>query len=92
MPLAVAAAVGSPMAHTQVPAKETYALPESGGPIVVIASSNSGTGLYREFSMPLAGRDCYVVLVDENDISIHLNDPSGKDGRRIFGKCWQPRN
>ncbi|MEO8526698.1 MAG: dienelactone hydrolase family protein [Caldimonas sp.] len=59
---------------------ETYAPPGSGGPIVVVASGNSGTDLYREFSATLAARGYYVVLVDGKDISIRPHDPSGKDG------------
>ncbi|MEO8057115.1 MAG: dienelactone hydrolase family protein [Burkholderiales bacterium] len=78
--LAAAAAVGSSMVHAQAPAMETFAPAGSGGPIVVIASGNSGTGLYREFSATLAARGYYVVLIDGKDISIRPNDPSGKDG------------
>ncbi len=78
--LAAAAAFGSSMAHAQAPAMETFPPSGSAGPIVVIVSGNSGTGLYREFSAALASRGYYVVLVDGKDISIRPNDPSGKDG------------
>ena len=71
---------GSATALAQTPSMETFAPPGSGGPIVVIASGNSGPGLYRDFSAALAARGYFVVLVDGRDISIRPNDPGGKDG------------
>lgn len=79
-PLVVTAALGSSMAHAQTPAMETFAPSGNRGPIVVIASGSSGTGLYREFSATLAARGYYVVLVDGKEISIRPHVPSGKDG------------
>ncbi len=76
----MAAAVCGPVARAQTPAMEHYAPPGSGGPVVVIASGNSGTGLYRDFSARLAALGYYVVLVDGREISIRPNDPGGKDG------------
>ena len=68
------------LAQTPRVPQEVFAPPTERGPVVIVASGNSGTELYREFSSNLATQGYYVVLVDGKDLSIRPNDPSGRDG------------
>ncbi len=75
----LALASGATLAQTPAIAQETFAPPTERGPVVIVASGNSGTELYREFSANLAAQGYYVVLVDGKDVSIRPNDRS-RDG------------
>ncbi|MEO5881761.1 MAG: dienelactone hydrolase family protein [Caldimonas sp.] len=72
----LALASSATCAQTPAIAQETFAPPTERGPVVIVASGASGTGLYREFSANLAAQGYYVVLVDGKDVSIRPNDTS----------------
>ncbi len=59
---------GGCSAKQKRPQYETFPPAGGKGPIVVIVSGYSGTGLYRDFSSKLAGLGYYSVLMDGKDL------------------------